>query len=56
MNAPSAFEMANGIDAPLNPFGIDPPSPDAQDDEIPGYVKRFGAYVSGGTPYGLRIG
>jgi len=39
--------QADGIHAPLNPFGIDPPSPDFKEDEIPGYVKRFGAYVSG---------
>lgn len=46
MNAPTGNGGANGIDGPLNPFVIDPPSPDAKEDEIPGYVKRFGAYVS----------
>lgn len=47
MQAPKSTAGADGIDGPLNPFGIDPPSPDAKEDEIPGYVKRFGAYVSG---------
>lgn len=49
MQAPSAVStgQADGIQGPLNPFGIDPPTPDFKEDEIPGYVKRFGAYVSG---------
>ncbi|KAK8865972.1 hypothetical protein IAR55_001121 [Kwoniella newhampshirensis] len=46
MNAPkSAMGTANGIEAPLNPFVITPPPIDAKEDEIPGYVKRFGAYI-----------
>ncbi|ORY23195.1 hypothetical protein BCR39DRAFT_562025 [Naematelia encephala] len=44
MNAPSGHAEHDGIHAPLNPFIITPPPPDAKDDEIPGYVKRFGAY------------
>ncbi|WVQ70885.1 hypothetical protein IAR50_000410 [Cryptococcus sp. DSM 104548] len=46
MQAPSASGMgtADGINGPLNPFVVTPPPPDAKDDEIPGYVKRFGAY------------
>lgn len=52
MNAPSGSSGgANGIDGPLNPFVVDPPSPDAKEDEIPGYVKRFGAYVSDVGPH-----
>ena len=47
MNAPSTTTGSDGINGPLNPFVIDPPTPDAKEDEIPGYVKRFGAYVSG---------
>ena len=50
MQAPKSFGHANGIDGPLNPFGITPPPPDASEDEIPGYVKRFGAYVSAKRP------
>ena len=46
MQAPKSSGNANGIDGPLNPFVITPPPPDASEDEIPGYVKRFGAYVS----------
>ncbi|ODO07197.1 hypothetical protein L198_00776 [Cryptococcus wingfieldii CBS 7118] len=46
MQAPSTSGMgtADGINGPLNPFVVTPPPPDAKDDEIPGYVKRFGAY------------
>jgi hypothetical protein len=53
--APRATTGADGILGPLNPFGIDPPSPDAKEDEIPGYVKRFGAYVSGVIYYQQRL-
>ncbi|RSH92894.1 hypothetical protein EHS25_008340 [Saitozyma podzolica] len=44
MNAPSGGSSANGINGPLNPFVVTPPPPDGKEDEIPGYVKRFGAY------------
>ncbi|ORX35969.1 hypothetical protein BD324DRAFT_651878 [Kockovaella imperatae] len=44
MQAPKGSSRANGIDGPLNPFVVTPPPPDAAEDEIPGYVKRFGAY------------
>ncbi|GFZ43523.1 hypothetical protein JCM24511_01243 [Saitozyma sp. JCM 24511] len=47
MNAPSGGSSANGINGPLNPFVVTPPPPDGKEDEIPGYVKRFGAYVRG---------
>ncbi|WVQ82775.1 hypothetical protein IAT38_004907 [Cryptococcus sp. DSM 104549] len=45
MQAPSGNHGgADGITGPLNPFVVTPPPPDAKEDEIPGYVKRFGAY------------
>lgn len=47
MQAPSPdHSAADGINGPLNPFVVTPPPPDGKDDEIPGYVTRFGAYVS----------
>ncbi|ALO60456.1 hypothetical protein CNC02355 [Cryptococcus deneoformans JEC21] len=45
MQAPSPdHSAADGINGPLNPFVVTPPPPDGKDDEIPGYVTRFGAY------------
>ncbi|WWC66315.1 uncharacterized protein I206_100216 [Kwoniella pini CBS 10737] len=46
MQAPSGggYGGGDGITGPLNPFVVTPPPPDAKEDEIPGYVKRFGAY------------
>ncbi|KAL7419526.1 hypothetical protein Q5752_005437 [Cryptotrichosporon argae] len=45
MFAPKNIEGdADGIDGPLNPFGVRPPTPTAEDTDIPGYIKRFGAY------------
>ncbi|WVN85390.1 uncharacterized protein L203_100536 [Cryptococcus depauperatus CBS 7841] len=45
MQAPSSSHGgADGINGPLNPFVITPPPLDPKEDEIPGYVKRFGAY------------
>ncbi|WWD17836.1 hypothetical protein CI109_102280 [Kwoniella shandongensis] len=45
MNAPkSSGAGADGVLGPLNPFVITPPPIDPKDDEIPGYVRRFGAY------------
>lgn len=43
---PSDHFAADGINGPLNPFVVTPPPPDGKDEGIPGYVKRFGAYVS----------
>ncbi|RXK42512.1 hypothetical protein M231_00066 [Tremella mesenterica] len=45
MNAPGWSNWEAG-DGPAFPFGEAPPSPDAKADEIPGYVKRFGAYYT----------
>ncbi|KAI9635266.1 uncharacterized protein MKK02DRAFT_43947 [Dioszegia hungarica] len=44
MYAPKGGGGGNGVDGPLNPFVITPPPADQKEDEIPGYVKRFGAY------------
>lgn len=43
MEAPKGWNWENG-EGPIYPFGEAPPSPDAKADEIPGYIKRFGAY------------
>lgn len=46
MQAPSSRIGRDGIAGPLNPYVHDPPSPlVGKEDEIPGYVTRFGAYV-----------
>ncbi|WVR05931.1 hypothetical protein IAU60_002957 [Kwoniella sp. DSM 27419] len=46
MQAPrgGGYGEADGVHGPLNPFVVTPPPPDPKEDEIPGYVKRFGAY------------
>ncbi|OCF30322.1 hypothetical protein I316_08042 [Kwoniella heveanensis BCC8398] len=46
MQAPKSggYGGGDGIHGPLNPFVVTPPPIDDKEDEIPGYVKRFGAY------------